>query len=586
MDFRDHGIDLRPGATGNTKTRCPKCSEGHGRHDKPLSVHVERGLWNCHRCRWTGSLNGPYRGFPYDYLGADGQIYTKWRRPAPNHKCDWGSGRNGVDVLPYGIIRPGDRLWHCEGESDCDAVQSLGLAAITMDSTTKDPPVKSIAPALEHCILWDRGDSDRTGERRRDRLAKYFDQVKLPYRIIDLPEGIKDVALFVEAGHTAEDLTQLAEAAALRWQGDVLPAVTTMAPANMRQFDLSPRCIIKDFLYSDVREIASPGGSGKSTLMLLECISIALGRPFLGLEVMTQGPVLYVTAEDPESILRRRFVEIMDALGLTEEQQDLAASRFHVVDARTRPLYLADKQEYGVLRVSPLVNQLIHQYAPYKPISVYLDPRVNFTLGEENCNEDAQVLLTAVRKLSVGLNAAVSVIHHTGKSVLREGITDMYSGRGATAFADGCRMTLAIKIADDESQWPLGLRAGLDDEVLLLKPGKMSYAPKRALEPIWLTRIGWLFEPFRELRLTPEQAERARADQVLRFLSSELKRDPPRYHNERNLKNDCLAMLKMKQRDVQTAIADLISAGRLRSVSLPKEQAWGARKTYLAPGDH
>lgn len=64
--FADYGIDIpsgaKPTADGDYKTYCPRCKgtrkPGH-RRDKPLSVNLDKGIWNCHNCRWKGALGRP-----------------------------------------------------------------------------------------------------------------------------------------------------------------------------------------------------------------------------------------------------------------------------------------------------------------------------------------------------------------------------------------------------------------------------------------------------------------------------------------------------------------------------------------------
>jgi len=52
----DLGIKLtRRG--GSEKTKCPQCSEGRrNKTDKPLSVNITTGEWNCHNCGWKGNV--------------------------------------------------------------------------------------------------------------------------------------------------------------------------------------------------------------------------------------------------------------------------------------------------------------------------------------------------------------------------------------------------------------------------------------------------------------------------------------------------------------------------------------------------
>lgn len=51
------GIVLPSGATGNIAVTCPQCSKDRKKkRAKCLSVSVEKGVFNCHHCGWSGSL--------------------------------------------------------------------------------------------------------------------------------------------------------------------------------------------------------------------------------------------------------------------------------------------------------------------------------------------------------------------------------------------------------------------------------------------------------------------------------------------------------------------------------------------------
>lgn len=71
--FADYGIVLPMGATGEVDVLCPQCSHTRKKsRDKCLSVHVEKGTWQCQHphCFWKGGLGS-----------SDGD----WRAPAPKH---------------------------------------------------------------------------------------------------------------------------------------------------------------------------------------------------------------------------------------------------------------------------------------------------------------------------------------------------------------------------------------------------------------------------------------------------------------------------------------------------------------------
>lgn len=52
------GIKLHR-TSGSEKTKCPRCSDGRkNKMDKPLSVNITTGEYNCHNCGWKGNVRG------------------------------------------------------------------------------------------------------------------------------------------------------------------------------------------------------------------------------------------------------------------------------------------------------------------------------------------------------------------------------------------------------------------------------------------------------------------------------------------------------------------------------------------------
>jgi twinkle protein len=58
MTFMDFGINVNGHTRGQTTTTCPRCShERRKKHVACLSVNLDEGLFNCHHCGWSGSLD-------------------------------------------------------------------------------------------------------------------------------------------------------------------------------------------------------------------------------------------------------------------------------------------------------------------------------------------------------------------------------------------------------------------------------------------------------------------------------------------------------------------------------------------------
>lgn len=58
MDYRDFNIDIRTSKTsGQVYTICPKCSHTRKKKtDKCLSINLDKGVWKCQHCSWSGGL--------------------------------------------------------------------------------------------------------------------------------------------------------------------------------------------------------------------------------------------------------------------------------------------------------------------------------------------------------------------------------------------------------------------------------------------------------------------------------------------------------------------------------------------------
>ncbi|WP_288955964.1 toprim domain-containing protein [uncultured Polaribacter sp.] len=54
--FNDYNIDVGNKTAGKLKTKCPECSHKRkNKSDKSLSVDIDKGLFNCHNCGWSGT---------------------------------------------------------------------------------------------------------------------------------------------------------------------------------------------------------------------------------------------------------------------------------------------------------------------------------------------------------------------------------------------------------------------------------------------------------------------------------------------------------------------------------------------------
>lgn len=81
--LQDFGIEVRPGAVGETYTQCPKCSpDRKKKRATPLAVNVDEGVWFCYHCGWSGSTGGKV-----EYLKPHWQ-QPEYRKPKKTPKSE------------------------------------------------------------------------------------------------------------------------------------------------------------------------------------------------------------------------------------------------------------------------------------------------------------------------------------------------------------------------------------------------------------------------------------------------------------------------------------------------------------------
>jgi RecA-family ATPase len=342
---------------------------------------------------------------------------------------------------------------------------------------------------------------------------------------------------------------------------------------------LTPRCIVKDYLYADVAVFVAPGGTGKTTLALYEAIHILLGRRLYGLDVVNPGWVLFITAEDSRERLVARLREIATAMDLKPDELDKVRRGALCWDVSGGSLKLITLSD-GNIQLAPVLDEIIATHKNDPPALVTFDPIVSFGVGESRVNDNEQGLIDAARRLRNGLGCAVRVIHHTGKANARDKTLDQYTARGGSALPDGSRMSFVLQSwTPNQSQTPPdGCQPDSDSSITILARPKLSYA-RPNLPLIWIKRTGWAFEHHTEIAVSAEERDRAILNQVVQFLKSAEKRGA--YYTKTDLESAHKEM-RLQRNVIRDARDRLMAEGRIIEKDLPKELQKTKRKTYLS----
>lgn len=480
------------------------------------------------------------------------KVGKNWRCKCPAHDdktpsldvCD------GPDGRPLFICRSG-----CAQAAVLEALRQLGLWAEASEEQRREAQARSLNAEIER--------QERLLGLAEDNIARGVD---LSADDLTLVESAKT---FLAENKPARDPLQPPAFADLRLSEDELNAA-----------QLAPRCFIKDYLYADVATLIAPGGTGKTTLQIYEAVCFAIGRPVHGLKVESVGWVLFVSAEDRREQLVARLREIMRAMDLSPSERATVLDRIRIWDVTGQQVKLIEC-DGGNIVLSALADNIIEAYRADPPAICVFDPLVSFGASEGMVNDNEQALVTAARRIVRALDCCVRLVTHTGKAAAREKIGDQYAGRGGSALADGARMVSVMHPwdANDPGKLrpPPACAVTKDASITVMARPKLSYAPPN-LPFIWIRRTGHTFESFTDFQVSEEQKKSANADQVLRFVESQLKQD--RKHSKNTLES---SIPNMSRNDFRAALTELVVSNRIVELDLPAAERKGGRKTYFSP---
>lgn len=202
-------------------------------------------------------------------------------------------------------------------------------------------------------------------------------------------------------------------------------AATLAGKAKPRQFLDSAHF----FPQSNVVLVQGDGGVGKSLLMLQLAIACTTGQQWLGLDV-SQGPVIYFSAEDDLDELTRRLNEVCEA----EDGMAAEAFQLHLIPAAGEDTVLAVEKD-SKLQVTRLYQRLAKTIEQLEPQSVILDNLANVFAGNENSRVLAGHFISALRGLCIRYDCTIFLIGHPSLA----GIASGTGSSGSTGWANSVR---------------------------------------------------------------------------------------------------------------------------------------------------
>jgi hypothetical protein len=216
------------------------------------------------------------------------------------------------------------------------------------------------------------------------------------------------------------------------------PFTITAAPytfpdeASIPQYDW---LLGRHLLRGDVSGTAATGGTGKSSLAIVEALAMASGKQ-LTHDTVPSEPlrVVLVNLEDKRNTMDKRIAAAMRHHGLTKED---IGDRLIVLAKEDKKFKVARQRNGDVKRNQELIDALVRLMTEHRGDVISIDSFIRTHAVNENDNAAIEKVVECFEEIAERANCAVHLWHHTRKS---GGLgASVESARGAQAFIDACR---------------------------------------------------------------------------------------------------------------------------------------------------
>jgi AAA domain/Bifunctional DNA primase/polymerase, N-terminal len=214
---------------------------------------------------------------------------------------------------------------------------------------------------------------------------------------------------------------------------------------------------VKHYMRGIASATIGPGGSGKSSLDLVEAIAMATGRDLLGEQPIERLRVWYHNGEDPTQELDRRIAAI--CVHFEIEPRDLSGYFFRT-SGLDMPIKIAGGN--GDVKLNVAVANDITTGIRSQGIDVLvLDPLITLHSLAEAENHKMDPVLREFARIANETDSAIELAHHTRKKVTGQEDYTTADSRGASAIMDAVRSARTINGLNDAD----AKRLGIDDEL-------------------------------------------------------------------------------------------------------------------------
>lgn len=287
--------------------------------------------------------------------------------------------------------------------------------------------------------------------------------------------------------------------------------------------------LFKDWSTEDIQITTADGGTGKTTMKLMEAVCLALGEPFLGFPNVQRGKTLYITGEDTEAKLAAIIGEIMEQMGLFKNEPGNAEKVQLVLSSilikKDSDLCLVTRSKDGFMRPnSDAMKRIMEAVEDFGPKMIVLDPITALWGSESMVNDMSSAVAKFCSELSERANACIEIINHMGKSSSQSKDMTQFAGRGGTALPSHARVARVLRLLDSEEIENL-LPEPLTphQSAMMCNISKFTDGSSVYNKPFVIVRDGYLFKRVTNMKIAETELEKELSDieRVFKFIKDE-----------------------------------------------------------------
>ena len=350
------------------------------------------------------------------------------------------------------------------------------------------------------------------------------------------------------------------------------PTSTRWTPSFFTRYDLTnfsklkkPQ-LFKNWSTEDIHITTADGGTGKTTLKLVEAIHLALGEDFLGFECLAPARTLFITGEDTAEKLGAMLGAILKQMGILDDYEKTQKVLGSIIVKKDADLCLIEKGRNGFITMNTeALKNVMEAIEDFRPKLIVFDPISSFWGSESALNDMSKAVIKFVGALVEASDACVEIINHMGKQSSSTKDMSQFAGRGGTGLPSHARVSRSLRpLFEEEYQEMTGLELPDGQSAMLCNVNKFSDGSPLYNKPFIIIREGYLFSKVTlvEKKIKEEQNKMSDNERIFTFVKDE--RNASRFPNKNVIIGHFLnSSDKISKERITRALAALVYTGHM-----------------------